>query len=63
MDLKTTVAFYLPEHRQKRSYGKIICKLIIAKISKRLAIEVFRFVGDEQVITNCLQKDFKKPTR
>ena len=58
--LKDYSCFYVTEHRQKPSYAKIICKLIIAEISNRRAIAVFRFVGAEKFAINCTEKELKK---
>ena len=57
--METTIALFIPKHKQKHLYAKEICHLIKAVIEKEHLMKIFRFVGTDKSITTCTEKKRK----
>ena len=59
IEIKATIALFIPKHKQKGSHAKEICYLIKMVIGKKPLIKTFRFVGTDKSITTCIQKEIQ----
>ena len=59
IEIKVTIALFIPKHKHKRSYAKEICYLIKTIIEKKPLIKTFCFLETDKSITTCIQKEIR----
>ena len=58
IEIKWTIAMFIPEHKQKRLHEKEICHLIRTVIENKPIVKEFRFARTNKSITTCIEKKY-----
>ena len=59
IEIKATIATFIPKHKQKCLYAKEIFHLIKTDIEKHTLIKIFLFVRTDKTTTSCIEKKNK----
>ena len=57
INVKQTVAMYIPEHKKKQAFAKELCNSIKHVMQKKASIDVIRFVATEKSTTKFIEKE------